>query len=67
MNLYNFLELCIMLIYFAGYDPPSSNNALVEIGKTSGWELALVTAPSNSSKPQVAEANMVRPLFCISN
>ncbi|KAL8040002.1 hypothetical protein ABFX02_10G072200 [Erythranthe guttata] len=42
-----------------GYDPPSNNNALVELGKTSGWELALVTAPSNTSKPhQVQEAKM---------
>ncbi|KAL0308286.1 UNVERIFIED_CONTAM: putative clathrin assembly protein [Sesamum radiatum] len=29
-----------------GTEPLSSHNALAEIGKTSGWELALVTAPS---------------------
>ncbi|KAL3533262.1 hypothetical protein ACH5RR_006783 [Cinchona calisaya] len=35
-----------------GNDLLSSNNALSEIDKTSGWELALVTAPSNhSSQP----------------
>ncbi|XP_027069895.1 putative clathrin assembly protein At5g57200 [Coffea arabica] len=35
-----------------GNDPSSSNYALTEIGQTSGWELALVTAPSNhTSKP----------------
>ncbi|CAA3021283.1 clathrin assembly At5g57200 [Olea europaea subsp. europaea] len=33
------------------------HNAWSEIGKTSGWELALVTAPSNN-KSQVAETNM---------
>ncbi|KAK4414858.1 putative clathrin assembly protein [Sesamum alatum] len=41
-----------------GTEPPSSHNALVEIGKTSGWELALVTAPSNINKPQRTEAKM---------
>ncbi|KAK6152189.1 hypothetical protein DH2020_014824 [Rehmannia glutinosa] len=41
-----------------GNDAPPFNNALDEIGKTSGWELALVTAPSNINKPQVAETKM---------
>ncbi|XP_052199876.1 putative clathrin assembly protein At5g57200 [Diospyros lotus] len=30
-------------------DPPSTNRELTEIGKTSGWELALVTMPSNKN------------------
>ncbi|XP_051131627.1 putative clathrin assembly protein At5g57200 [Andrographis paniculata] len=35
------------------------SNALVEIGKTSGWELALVTTPSSTSKPdRAAEPNL---------
>ncbi|KAL6496376.1 hypothetical protein OROGR_029634 [Orobanche gracilis] len=38
--------------------PLPTNNALDGIGNTSGWELALVTAPSNISKPQVAETKM---------
>ncbi|KAK4396701.1 putative clathrin assembly protein [Sesamum angolense] len=41
-----------------GTEPPSSHNALAEIGKTSGWELALVTAPSNINKPQRTETKM---------
>lgn len=32
-----------------GNDPLSTNNALSEIGNTSGWELALVTTPSNNN------------------
>ncbi|KAI8571419.1 hypothetical protein RHMOL_Rhmol01G0118800 [Rhododendron molle] len=32
-----------------GADPLSNSRALTEIGKTSGWELALVTTPSNNS------------------
>ncbi|KAK6126556.1 hypothetical protein DH2020_039699 [Rehmannia glutinosa] len=42
-----------------GNDAQPFNNGLDEIGKTSGWELALVTAPSNIIKPQVAETKMV--------
>ncbi|KAL6585539.1 hypothetical protein OROMI_002183 [Orobanche minor] len=38
--------------------PLPTTNALDGIGNTSGWELALVTAPSNISKPQVAETKM---------
>ncbi|KAL6519303.1 hypothetical protein OROGR_018623 [Orobanche gracilis] len=38
--------------------PLPTNNALDGIGNTSGWELALVTAPSHISKPQVAEIKM---------
>ncbi|KAK4483750.1 hypothetical protein RD792_010952 [Penstemon davidsonii] len=41
-----------------GNDPLSYNNALSEIGKTSGWELALVSAPSNINKPRVTETKM---------
>ncbi|KAK6152199.1 hypothetical protein DH2020_014834 [Rehmannia glutinosa] len=41
-----------------GNDAPPFNSGLDEIGKTSGWELALVTAPSNINKPQVAETKM---------
>ncbi|KAL8505300.1 hypothetical protein ACS0TY_016513 [Phlomoides rotata] len=41
-----------------GDDPLSSNNALSQIGNTSGWELALVTAQSNTTKPRVAQTNM---------
>ncbi|KAK6126602.1 hypothetical protein DH2020_039648 [Rehmannia glutinosa] len=41
-----------------GNDAQPFNNGLDEIGKTSGWELALVTAPSNINKPQVAETKM---------
>ncbi|KAK6131677.1 hypothetical protein DH2020_034584 [Rehmannia glutinosa] len=41
-----------------GDNLPSANNALAEIGKTSGWELALVTTPSNINKPQVSETKM---------
>lgn len=44
---------------YAGDIPLSSNNALAEIGKSSGWELALVTTPSNTNKPQVSETKMV--------
>ncbi|KAL1827384.1 hypothetical protein ACET3Z_005796 [Daucus carota] len=32
-----------------GSEQQSTSNALSEIGKTSGWELALVTTPSNTS------------------
>ncbi|KAL3825617.1 hypothetical protein ACJIZ3_021646 [Penstemon smallii] len=41
-----------------GNDPLSNYNALSEIGKTSGWELALVTTPSNINKPQVADTKL---------
>ncbi|KZV49006.1 clathrin assembly protein-like [Dorcoceras hygrometricum] len=42
-----------------GSDPLYANsNALMEIGKSSGWELALVTAPSNINKPQAPETRM---------
>ncbi|CAA0821462.1 Putative clathrin assembly protein [Striga hermonthica] len=39
-------------------NPPSSSNSLAEYGNTSGWELALVTAPSNINKPQPATTQM---------
>ncbi|KAL9150321.1 hypothetical protein ABFS82_12G161100 [Erythranthe guttata] len=41
-----------------GNEALPTNNALNEIGKVSGWELALVTTPSNTNKPQVAETKM---------
>ncbi|GFP84369.1 putative clathrin assembly protein at5g57200 [Phtheirospermum japonicum] len=42
-----------------GDNTPFASNALFDIGKTSGWELALVTAPSNTSKPhQATDTNM---------
>ncbi|CAI9780256.1 unnamed protein product [Fraxinus pennsylvanica] len=40
-----------------GNEGLSMHNAWSEIGKTSGWELALVTAPSNN-KSQVADTKM---------
>ncbi|KAL2503209.1 putative clathrin assembly protein [Forsythia ovata] len=40
-----------------GNNPPLPSNALSEIGKTSGWELALVTAPSNHTS-RVAETKL---------
>lgn len=43
----------------AGNNAAPTNDALGEIGKTSGWELALVTAPSNTNKSQVADTKMV--------
>ncbi|CAA0842198.1 Putative clathrin assembly protein [Striga hermonthica] len=39
-----------------GNDAPQANNNA--FGSTSGWELALVTGPSNMNKPQVAETKM---------
>ncbi|KAL6521268.1 hypothetical protein OROGR_017837 [Orobanche gracilis] len=51
----NALALAILQ---TGDNLASTNNALVEIGKTSGWELALVTAPSNINKPQAAETKL---------
>ncbi|XP_073032426.1 LOW QUALITY PROTEIN: putative clathrin assembly protein At5g57200 [Primulina eburnea] len=36
----------------------TNSNALMEIGKSSGWELALVTAPSNINKPRPPETKM---------
>ncbi|XAR63742.1 hypothetical protein NMG60_11023788 [Bertholletia excelsa] len=42
----NALALAIVL---PGHEPSPSSQALTEIGKTSGWELALVTAPSNNT------------------
>ncbi|XP_057778844.1 putative clathrin assembly protein At5g57200 [Salvia miltiorrhiza] len=47
-----------LAIFEPGANPPSANNALAEIGSTSGWELAIVTAPSNTSQPQVAQPQM---------
>ncbi|KAL7092418.1 hypothetical protein ACP275_12G163500 [Erythranthe tilingii] len=41
-----------------GNEALPTNNALNEIGKVSGWELALVTTPSNTNNPQVAETKM---------
>ncbi|XP_073018570.1 putative clathrin assembly protein At5g57200 [Primulina eburnea] len=42
-----------------GSDPLYSNsNALMEVGKSSGWELALGTAPSYINKPQPPETKM---------
>ncbi|KAL2481831.1 putative clathrin assembly protein [Abeliophyllum distichum] len=40
-----------------GNNPPLPSNALSEIGKTSGWELALVTEPSNHTS-RVAETKL---------
>ncbi|KAG9160367.1 hypothetical protein Leryth_008780 [Lithospermum erythrorhizon] len=39
-------------------DASSTNNQLSMIGKTSGWELALVTTPSNSTQTQSLGAKM---------
>ncbi|XP_011077728.1 putative clathrin assembly protein At5g57200 [Sesamum indicum] len=39
-------------------NPAPTNNALTDVGNVSGWELALVTAPSHISKPQVSETKM---------
>ncbi|KAL0426659.1 UNVERIFIED_CONTAM: putative clathrin assembly protein [Sesamum latifolium] len=39
-------------------NPAPTNNALTNVGNVSGWELALVTTPSNISKPQVSETKM---------
>ncbi|KAK4432673.1 putative clathrin assembly protein [Sesamum alatum] len=36
-------------------DNNPTNNALNDVGNVSGWELALVTTPSNITKPQVAD------------
>ncbi|PIN17041.1 Clathrin assembly protein AP180 [Handroanthus impetiginosus] len=41
-----------------GNDPQPTNNSLDKIGNTSGWELALVTTPSNTSNLQVVEPKM---------
>ncbi|KAI5659445.1 hypothetical protein M9H77_28238 [Catharanthus roseus] len=41
--------LALAIVQPGNDDPLSSNNGLSEIGKTSGWELALVTAPSNNN------------------
>ncbi|CAK9182374.1 unnamed protein product [Ilex paraguariensis] len=38
-----------LAIFQPGHDPFSMNHGLSEIGKTSGWELALVTTPSNNN------------------
>ncbi|XP_073281655.1 putative clathrin assembly protein At5g57200, partial [Primulina huaijiensis] len=48
-----------LAIIQTGSDPLYTNsNALMEIGKSSGWELALVTAPSYINKPQPPETKM---------
>ncbi|XP_059634593.1 putative clathrin assembly protein At5g57200 [Cornus florida] len=41
-----------------GGDPLSTNRALAEIGNTSGWELALVTTPSNINNNQMTETKL---------
>ncbi|KAG6434104.1 hypothetical protein SASPL_105726 [Salvia splendens] len=47
-----------LAIFEPDVNPPSSSNALAEIGSTSGWELAIVEAPSNMTKPQLAQPQM---------
>lgn len=49
--------------HFVGNDPLSSNFGLNEISG-SGWELALVTTPSNHTRPPV-ESKLVRFLCYI--
>ncbi|KAL3625144.1 hypothetical protein CASFOL_030598 [Castilleja foliolosa] len=41
-----------------GNNAPPTHDAFADFGNTSGWELALVTTPSNVNKPQVAETKM---------
>lgn len=41
-----------------GKEPQSGSNALMDIGKSSGWELALVTAPSTNTTNQPPETKM---------
>ncbi|XP_059637520.1 putative clathrin assembly protein At5g57200 isoform X2 [Cornus florida] len=41
-----------------GCDPQSTNRGLNDIGNTSGWELALVTAPSTINNSQLTESKM---------
>ncbi|GFQ04647.1 putative clathrin assembly protein at4g25940 [Phtheirospermum japonicum] len=41
-----------------GNDAPPTHDAFADFGNTSGWELALVTAPSNVNKPQAADTKM---------
>ncbi|KAI3447328.1 hypothetical protein Pfo_003993 [Paulownia fortunei] len=48
----------VLAIVQPGNDPLPTNSALCEIGNSSGWELALVTAPSNINKPQAVETKM---------
>ncbi|KAL8149395.1 putative clathrin assembly protein At5g57200 [Apium graveolens] len=38
-----------------GSEPQSTSNALSEIGNTSGWELALVTTPSNTTNSNTTQ------------
>ncbi|KAH6826584.1 ENTH/ANTH/VHS superfamily protein [Perilla frutescens var. hirtella] len=47
-----------LAIFEPGENPPSGSNALAEIGSSSGWELAIVSAPSNTNKPQLAQPQM---------
>lgn len=47
-----------LAIFEPGENPPSASNALAEIGSSSGWELAIVTAPSSTNKPQLAQPQM---------
>lgn len=54
--------------FYTGGDPLSSSNALRELGKpdATGWELALVTTPSNqTSKPP--ESKMVGIIYPFSD
>ncbi|PHT52751.1 hypothetical protein CQW23_07213 [Capsicum baccatum] len=43
-----------------GKENPSANNQAIDTGKTSGWELALLTAPSNNRSKIVSDKELLK-------
>lgn len=51
------------LKYHTGKENPSANNQVGETGKTSGWELALLTEPSNNRSKITPDKELVCLLY----
>lgn len=51
------------LEYYTGKENPSANYPAGETGKTSGWELALLTEPSNNRSKITPDKELVCPLL----
>ncbi|XP_016565204.1 putative clathrin assembly protein At5g57200 isoform X5 [Capsicum annuum] len=43
-----------------GKENPSANNRAIDTGKTSGWELALLTAPSNNRSKIISDKELLK-------
>lgn len=50
------------LRYYTGKGNLSTNNQVGETGKSSGWELALVTEPSNNRSQITPDKELVCPI-----